>query len=397
MLRNIYIKSFRSCHELSIENIDELTILVGRNGVGKSNILKAISWCAKIATSSSSNLNYGVQPFNIKIQVELDGDIYIYSVDGRVRDFEENAVWSLCEELHINRDGHPSFIFNKNGSKLKFDNFENDFEVGSSASALFSIFNLAPNNIWNENLKKFFDFLAAVKYYPLTEVEDAEENYNNVFITQEQFNKWLITRSADNSSKVVLAKILDFYLNKNDKFEELLNLLGKQGIGLISDIEITAINVPKSAVGEKTLTAEAVKDKTKIYFVSFKPVMNDGEEGFRFDSLSFGTKRLIRFVTDFLYDDATVSLVEQPEDGVHCGLLYKLFDLLDSYSEDRQTIVASHSADLLNRAKPKDIRLVEMNAGATIVRELSGKEQFAANEFKKNNGTLSEFLRSLQE
>lgn len=397
MLRNIYIKSFRSCTDLRVEDIDELTILVGRNGVGKSNILKAVSWCAKIATTNNSSGNYGIRPFNITVEIELDNEFYIYTVDARLREINSQTSWVLSEKLSIRSGSDCLEVFDKIGNKLKLNQIGHDLEVGDNASALFSIFNLFPNFSLNDKLRKFFGFMAGIKYYPLIETENADETYNSVFITQEQFNQWVATRNIDSSPKVILAKLLDLYLNKNDRFEELLTLLGEYGIGLISGIDVTTIDVPRSAVGDQAMTAEAANEKTKIYFLSFKPIMSGSSDGFRFDNLSFGTKRLIRFVTDFLYDGATVSLVEQPEDGVHCGLLYKLFDLLDSYSEDRQTIVASHSVDLLNRASPSDIRLVEMDSGATAVRQLSGQEQYAADQFKKNSGTLFEFLRSLQE
>lgn len=396
MLRNIHIKEFRSCSELLIDNIDELTILVGKNGVGKSNILKALSWCADIATSNNQK-NYGHQPFNIKIEVELAGDLFVYTVDGRIKEINEITNWYLSENLSIIDGDDERWIFNKTGSNLNFVNAEEKFEVGDTSPALFSIFNLKPNYAWIDKLRNFYEFLIGVKYYPLIEVENVNESYNSVFVTQEQFNNWLLKRQSENDVKTVLVKILDFYLNKKDKFEELLILLGENGIGLISNIEITPLELPKSAVGEQSLNSGSLQEKTKIYFLSFRPIMSGSNEGFKFDSLSFGTKRLIRFLTDFLYDTASVSLVEQPEDGVHCGLLYKLFDLLDSYSEDRQTIVASHSVDLLNRARPEDIRLVEMEGGKTTVRQLSSKEQSAANDFKKSSGTLSEFLRSLQD
>ncbi|WP_313603946.1 AAA family ATPase [Comamonas jiangduensis] len=398
MLRNIYIKSFRSCLDLSIDNIDELTILVGRNGVGKSNILKAINWCASVATASNISDICDYVSGDVEIRVELDSDVFVYSLKTYFGEFKQKTGWLINEQLIILNELGERTIFRRFGDSLKLLDHDQELIVGLSSGSMASIFSLMPNYIYVNELNKVANFLRRVKYYPLIEQEKAEESFANVFISEEQFSQWMANRSSDNSTKDLLFKVLDFHLNKKDRFEELISLLCENGIGILKNIRVSDIELPRSLVGGGLNNPESAAEKVKMYFFSFVPAMaNDNSDGYRFDSLSFGTKRLIRFVTDFLYDDATVSLVEQPEDGVHCGLLYKLFDFLDSYSEDRQTIVASHSADLLNRAAPSSIRLVEMKSGLTTVRPLSGQEKSAADEFKKNTGNLSEFLRSLQE
>ena len=60
MLKRIEIKSFRSCRDVVLDNLGATTVLVGRNAVGKTNILKAIEWVASTATSDKVEFRPGV-------------------------------------------------------------------------------------------------------------------------------------------------------------------------------------------------------------------------------------------------------------------------------------------------------------------------------------------------
>ena len=53
MIHAVEIRNFRTCHGVVLDNLRSLTVLVGRNAVGKSNILRAIQWAADVATAGS--------------------------------------------------------------------------------------------------------------------------------------------------------------------------------------------------------------------------------------------------------------------------------------------------------------------------------------------------------
>ncbi len=50
MLTRVEISKFRSCEDLVLDNLGPMTVLVGRNGAGKTNILRGIEWAARTAT-----------------------------------------------------------------------------------------------------------------------------------------------------------------------------------------------------------------------------------------------------------------------------------------------------------------------------------------------------------
>lgn len=68
-------------------------------------------------------------------------------------------------------------------------------------------------------------------------------------------------------------------------------------------------------------------------------------------------------------------LLEEPETGIHPGLLQRVLAELEAYSTERQIIVSTHSLALVDWARPDDIRLVERTDGTTSVRGLSDDER----------------------
>jgi predicted ATPase len=90
-------------------------------------------------------------------------------------------------------------------------------------------------------------------------------------------------------------------------------------------------------------------------------------------------------------------LLEHPEDGIHRALLRKLIDLLQTYSDQTQLIVASHSSIVFNTLDPGAIRLVTMEEDGTQVRALTAEELQVAGRFLEEEGSLSDFIETIDE
>jgi predicted ATPase len=90
-------------------------------------------------------------------------------------------------------------------------------------------------------------------------------------------------------------------------------------------------------------------------------------------------------------------LLEQPEDSIHSGLMKKLIGLLRSNVDPTQLVVATHSPSVFNRLSPEEVRLVTMSDGSTDARQLTQRELEAAEKFITAEGSLAEFLDTVQE
>jgi predicted ATPase len=122
---------------------------------------------------------------------------------------------------------------------------------------------------------------------------------------------------------------------------------------------------------------------------------NTGNVGF--DQLSAGTRRIVRILVSALFDNSSVMLIEQPEDGLHQGLATKLIGLLRQNALPAQLILSSHSSAVLNSMEPEEVRLVSLNHGATIAKALTTDELRVAEKFMNDDGPLYDFLETVQE
>lgn len=98
-------------------------------------------------------------------------------------------------------------------------------------------------------------------------------------------------------------------------------------------------------------------------------------DGVDIGRLPDGTLRIAEILWTALdRTSGTVLLIEEPETGVHPGLLGALLETLESCSLDRQMVLSTHSPQVVDWAGPLDLRLVERSVGKTQVRPLSQRE-----------------------
>jgi predicted ATPase len=195
----------------------------------------------------------------------------------------------------------------------------------------------------------------------------------------------------------VLLRLLRLSLAKDGRFQEILDILGPNGLGVVDSVHFSptkfAANVqtvipslPKRVVslGEQTL-----------YLPQFQP--SGQPKQFFLSQLSAGTQRLIGLIVSLIFDQSALMLIEHPEDSIHRGLLRKLIDVLRTYSDQSQLIISSHSSVVFNTLDPKAIRLVTMEEGETKVRALTPVELHAAEEFMEEEGSLADFIETVEE
>lgn len=370
-------------------------VLVGRNGVGKTNILKAILWAAQIATASPSS-RVEQSTGNVKLSIQIQEVVFDYSVAVLHEPIEdsESARFAafrpyLVETLTVLENGIARAIFTRNRHQLQLVANSSEIELGLMSPAITSIISLVPTHPDIPYLESLVLFLAGVRYYPLDEHEGSSELS---IVSESDYKEWrggkVEKLSADRN---LLLKLLHLSKEEPDNFALLNELVGPNGLGVVRGIEVQPFDVPFKAIGE-------TEGSSKTYFFfRFSPSNHQENRNFDFDDLSFGTKRILRLMISLIYDRSSVSLIEQPEDGIHPGLLYKLLPILRDNEISGQFIFTSHSPDVLNRVAPTEIRLVQLADGVSTLRALTKSEVEAACNYMEEDGPLSDFLISIQD
>jgi len=87
-------------------------------------------------------------------------------------------------------------------------------------------------------------------------------------------------------------------------------------------------------------------------------------------------------------------LLEEPETGIHPGLLAKLLATIESYTIDHQVVVSTHSIQVVNWARPEEIRLVERAGSSSTARQLTVEQVTRVSRYLADEGTLGDFVYS---
>jgi predicted ATPase len=111
--------------------------------------------------------------------------------------------------------------------------------------------------------------------------------------------------------------------------------------------------------------------------------------------LSDGTLRAIEILYNLLaLKPGSLLLVEEPETAVHPGMLARLLNIIESYTQDRQLVFSTHSPEVVSRARAGQLRLVQRFEGKTTLRRLTGDEAKRVQQYLCDEGTLGEFVFS---
>lgn len=378
MLISAHIHKFLSCEDVEIKDFGDITAFIGRNGAGKTNILKAIEAAAKVI---SENNFRNISLFNegVTLRFKFLNKIYRFTVKMEYRENPDDALYyeELSEEL---ASGESISIFSNKNENVLIEGRNLSYPVHKSVPMTNAVLSSGMSNKHRLAIAMLVNFSSSIRYYDTSNANEFDDDISGVVFAKD-YTKWRSSIKIKNDiDHPTIFKLIHLWQSRKEVFEELLSLLGHNGLDLIDSVDI-----------------QEVKSKSKIshYSLYFTPVGSC--EDVNFVDLSFGTRRIVRLLTSMLYDKASVALIEQPEDGIHPGLLHKIIPLLRSYANPNQFIITSHSPDVLNMVKPEEIRMVGRKDGKTVIRVLNEKEIEIAREFMENEGALSEFIESIEE
>ncbi len=387
MLKEIKINNFRSCKDIEITDVSNFLILVGRNGVGKTNILRAINWLARqVGTGGVDFESIGIFDFaSVEVELEVAGYQLKYSLntESEVLDSKTNPriSYKINEKLSkIVCDKSLEIVFNRLDSKVFVGIGEIDLPIGETSMASEAILALLPEHPIAPVVASFKKFFQRVSYNPLDtkSFERASRIASRQDFVKWQKNKEYFPGSPSESE----LRLLDMKERDQIKYEEVVSLLKQMEI--ISDFEIISYNPTHD-------------EKPGFYFFQWTPRFYENQDPREWSDLSFGTRRLINLFVTFFYQDDLVFMLEQPEDGIHSGLLNKVVPMLRAYAEDRQLFIASHSAEVINSALPNEVRIVDSVEGRTSLRALAEDEMDAACNYLKEQGPLHSFISMIEQ
>ena len=369
-LKSLTITNFKSIENVTVD-FENLTLFVGPNASGKSNLLDAISFVSDALAHSLNwaveqrggigavrrNTRHGASDISITLNVALSSGknaTYFFKI-GTQRAGEFSVTAEYCK------------IFDTLISISEYKIVGGIFEIPvkgispkleSDRLALTSVAALP-------EYRELYDFLTNIRIYSLLP--------NEIRKWQEKTNELRLNREGKNVAAVL------FQLEKKNPadYTRICELL-REFIPSIS-------KVVSSSVAQRDI----------LSFEQSSPTFKEPLK-FRASNMSEGTLRIFGILLA-LVDPANRSSVigiEEPEITIHPALVEKLMDFMIQESEKIQIILTTHSPEILDsKLRPEQIRLVWLDREMlTHVDELGkktkdviNKKSLTAGELLKNN------------
>ena len=259
MLEKIEVHNFRSCKQVAMDSLSGIVALVGKNASGKTNVLKAIEWASKFASSSTpddSKVREVLFPFfdlgqlpKIVMQVRIKKKTYVYSFAFCADKHGTSFALNIEESLYLkDNGGEQQLVCQRKGMDVQIPSLSEKIAIGqiSCLPALESL--LAASSDIVKQIRPFLEFLRRVTYYPLIEPSDAASTFENGWIQEDEYKAWMVGyKRTGNPGESVIFKIIHMSATDPTRFTNLQSLIGSSGLALIDRIIVAKHQISDQA------------------------------------------------------------------------------------------------------------------------------------------------------
>ena len=371
-LKSVYIEKYKNLSPLTIdfELGNGLTMLVGNNGSGKSNVLEAISGIFHDLFKGKDSrkikcdykLQYTLNEINCVIE-QTNGFLRCYGPKLKRREYfieenaphniiglysgEEDRLWTSFYETY-----YKSYI-----KRIKTNRHQERMRLMLINKYYWNVALLTLLLSGNETLKPFIE-----NDLGITSISTIELKFNfKYFDDINELLKTFINRiNPDHKSKIE-CNLEDlhnsiFYSALTDENGNIL--VDENGNRLLAEIGITDTEVFQN------LTQAYMPKNEKI----IKDIIIQIDDDITVEQLSEGEKKLIlvKTVLEILSDEKTLVLMDEPDAHLHEGRKPALCNMMREYP-NRQIVIATHSPIMAQIANEKELLMLDHEGGKSTL------------------------------
>jgi predicted ATP-dependent endonuclease of OLD family len=313
-----------------------ITVLIGNNGSGKSNLLEAISsiFAGLYDNKFSPTFNYELSytKDNIKVEIKFDNDVNVYDVkiDGQVDNLK---LEHLPSQIISSYSGEESRLWD-----IYYKPFYDEYVKALRGATLPSSRLVYINKYyWNIALLTlhFYDFAVFTDIRDFCNKTLGITTFNSVKFTFDiaKLNDW--TKPLRNSTDEQRNPVTNFVLALNPAREASI------------EIDLTEFKNRLSFIAERDLfryLAAAFMPKDDKLITKIDINYNTNLDA---DSLSEGEKKLllIMSILEVVGDENSLILLDEPDSHIHLSRKEEIQKLVSKYS-NRENIITTHSPTL---------------------------------------------------
>ncbi len=380
MITKLTIRHYRSIENIEL-NLGDINVLVGPNGVGKSNIIDSIAF---IRDAIKNGLDQAVHDRHGIQTIRQWSPTKPYDVSLAIETSQAGWTGKFSFTLHSLRDGFE--ILNESGKidyyprtnplagmasaeNLELEDRERHYSFMRKPSENTKVLHYIDENERTEEYPTevpddfFLNSRYAYFFAPLRRMLEDFESYsifpNTLRDPQNQSNETYLESHGNN-----LTSILKQMRRKRrtEAISEIVNSLKLivPGLDNINVHSVAGYLTPQFRMGKQN------KNKTHTFNVN---------------QMSDGTLRILGLLVA-LYQEPkpdTIAL-EEPELTVHPGAFQLITDSIEEVSQTTQILVTTHSPEFLDYFQPEQIITVELQDGITKAGKLNESQLTAARE-----------------
>lgn len=364
---------------------DGVSVLVGRNGAGKSAILEgfeSIALCAtgrlnrllpnnsdgipkilriEILTPTNRLLEYKYELITISTSEE-DADM---DASTNVNSEESQFSWNDCCR-HL--DGQREVLWHTNMGTISYNTDENKpTTILGNISSLGRYFS-------DNTLKKF-------------PVDGMQWIYTILKRVRILCKPTIIQRYKRRESLLTWShKRISGSFDSPDRLSERIFRLFDAG-------ELDELNsvCQRVGLGENISVRKFFSNGERIEEYVFSVEL----DGVNIGLLSDGTIRVLSILMEVISSKhGEVIIIEEPETHIHPAMLAKLLNEIETYTYGQNLIVSTHSPQVVAWASPEEINLAHRKDGQTFVRKLGEAQIHNVIEYLSEEGDLGEWIYS---
>lgn len=401
MLKRITIENYRSCLRTTIDLHPELSVLIGPNGSGKTNILQGMMFLHKMS-QRGDNHGFGQDRITVSSRIRAEFCPSKYkanlkaAIDSYTDESNNDVMVSSRQKWELKRSDGEKAKFELPISMASFINAALQGRYYGYVRRGGSVTLLRRGTVpkWTiPAMERIAKFCKGIRYYGASQFTNPGACPASFQIEQEEGYRRPIRLRGH--AKVLYDMYSASKAKSSGSYQQFLEVVGPRGLRLIDDLGFR--EVPTSSVDYSVRVGGKIETRRR-HKLLVVPQFKIGKQKLSPNQLSEGTFKTLALLFHVLTEDSTALLIEEPEVCVHHGLLSSILELIKSASKSKQMIISTHSDYVLDHVGPENVYRVkfEKNSGTTvspIAKTMTAREFAGLREYLEKEGNLGEFWR----
>ena len=348
----IHIKNFKYIKELTIEEVEEVLILVGKNNTGKTTVLDALRLVTGDYVAKESDYMQPGQNIIVKLTLDItDEDLQYLYTNGRVSKFKRYETWyrDFCDKLPSYQEGSLTFTCSVNPRGIRYSDGvkKNNPYIAAVLPRIYFLSHERDIRHIEENVLHLYDKRFFTELKSSQCMFDQSKECNQCFqCIGRIYKKMPQDLTAFETRKLLEYKVLDSRLeelaqNVTNHFHEYgsasrdIRYQVKFDINQAIQISTNVYNQDRKSIAPIEVLSEGLKS---IYLLS-----------------------LLEAYIDLEYQVPCIIMIEDPELYLHPQLQKVASEILLHLSKKNQVMFSTHSATMISDFSSRQIKQVVLD------------------------------------